>query len=97
MFTPEQYRAKAAKLNELAKTASNHDDAQELQRREHSLTALADNQQWMSEHPDQTVHAIEGEDVQTDASNPTVAIERWDDEGGAPSAPGPDATAQNNQ
>jgi hypothetical protein len=57
MFAPELYRAKAAENSELAKTANNPDDAREFQRRERSYTVLADNEQWVADHQDQTVHA----------------------------------------
>ncbi len=57
MFAPGQYRAKAAEYGELAKAASNSDDAREFQRRERSFIVLADNEQWLADHQDQTVHA----------------------------------------
>jgi len=57
MVTPALYRAKAAEYAELAKTASGPGEAREYQRRERSFTALADNEQWLADHPDQTVHA----------------------------------------
>lgn len=63
MFTPELYRAKAAEFTELAKTANSLDDAREFQRREHSLTVLADNEQWLADHYEQTVHAMEAAGV----------------------------------
>lgn len=58
MFTPEHFRAKAAECGELAKTANRQDDAREFQRREKSLTMLADNEQWLADHYEQTVHAM---------------------------------------
>ena len=59
MLAPELYRAKAAEYAELAKTANSPDDAREFQPREHSFTVLADNEQWLADHRDQTVHAID--------------------------------------
>ncbi len=59
MLTPELFRAKAAEYGELAKTASNPDAAREFQRRERSLAVLADNEQWLADHYDQTVHAMD--------------------------------------
>ena len=59
MFTPERFRAKAAEYGELAKTANSPDDAREFRRRERSLTVLADNEQWLADHQDQTVHAMD--------------------------------------
>ena len=55
MLTPERYRAKAAEYAELAKMASGPEEAREFQQREHSFTALADNEQWLVDHHDQTV------------------------------------------
>ena len=60
MFAPERYRAKAAEYRELAKTASGPEQARKFQQREHSYTVLADNEQWLADHHDQTVHAIDG-------------------------------------
>jgi hypothetical protein len=57
MFTPEHYRAKAAEYGELAKTANGPDEAREFQRHERNFTELADNEQWVADHRDQTVHA----------------------------------------
>ncbi len=59
MLAPELYRAKAAEYAELAKTANSLDDAREFQRRERSFTVLADNEQWLADHHDQTVHTID--------------------------------------
>jgi len=59
MFTPELYRAKAAEFTELARTANNVDAAREFQRREHAFTVLADNEQWLADHHEQTVPAME--------------------------------------
>ena len=59
MLAPELYRAKAAEYAELAKMANSPDDAREFQPREHSFTLLADNEQWLADHHDQTVHAVD--------------------------------------
>ena len=59
MDTPEQFREKAAEYAALAKTATGPDEAIEFQKLETSFTTLADNEQWMADHPDQTVHAEE--------------------------------------
>ncbi len=59
MFTPELFRAKAAEYGELARTANSSDDAREFQRRERSYSVLADNEQWLADHHDHTVHAID--------------------------------------
>ena len=59
MFAPEPYRAKAAEYAELARTATSPDGAREFQRHERSYTVLADNEQWLADHQDQTVHATD--------------------------------------
>ena len=57
MRAPELYRAKAAEYAELAKTANGPGETREFQRRERSFTVLADNEQWLADHHDQTVRA----------------------------------------
>jgi hypothetical protein len=52
MFTPEQYREKAAEYSELAKQANAPNEAREFQKREQSLTMLADNEQWLADNHD---------------------------------------------
>jgi hypothetical protein len=80
MRAPELYRAKAAENAALAKTANSPDDAREFQRRERSFTVLADNEQWLVDHHDQTVNAIDAGGVK-DATpiligGPVKAVER---------------------
>ena len=52
MFTPEQYRAKAAEYAELARQANTSDAVREFQTHERSLTMLADNKQWLADNDD---------------------------------------------
>jgi hypothetical protein len=59
MFTPKQYRAKAAEYAELVKTASNPNELREYQDLERSFTVLAENEQWMRDNYDKTVRATE--------------------------------------
>jgi hypothetical protein len=59
MFTAEQYRAKAAEYSELAKTANGPREFSEFQNLERSFTELANNEQWVTDHYDQTLHASE--------------------------------------
>jgi len=59
MFAPGSYRAKATEYGELAKTANSPGDAREFQRRKRSFVVLADNEQWLAGHQDQTVHAAD--------------------------------------
>ena len=55
MFTPELFRAKATECAELAKSAASPDAAREFVRREQSYAMLAENEQWLTDHPEQTV------------------------------------------
>ena len=59
MFTSQQYRAKAAEYTALVKTADNPEDVREFQRLERSFTMLADNEQWVADNREQTLHAGE--------------------------------------
>jgi hypothetical protein len=57
MFAPERYRAKAAEYTALAKAAAAPEKIREFEKRERTLTALADNEQWLADNHDKTVHA----------------------------------------
>jgi hypothetical protein len=57
MPTTEQFRATAAGYAELAETATSAEQAREFHKRNHDLTRLADNEQWMADNHDKTVHA----------------------------------------
>ena len=57
MFTAEQYRAKAAEYSELAKMADGPKEVREFANLERSFTELANNEQWVTDHQDQTLHA----------------------------------------
>lgn len=57
MFTPEQYRAKAREYAEWAKATINPKEAHELKMLEQTFTTLADNEQWLADNHDKTVHA----------------------------------------
>jgi hypothetical protein len=52
VFTPEQYRAKAAEYTELAKQGNTPDEVREFHTHEQSLTMLADNKQWLADNDD---------------------------------------------
>ena len=58
MFTPQQYRAKAAEYTDLVKTASNPAEALEFQTLEHSFT-VADNAQWLADNQSKIVRTAE--------------------------------------
>jgi hypothetical protein len=59
MFTPEQFRTKAAEYFRLAKTANSPNEAREYQKLERSFSVLADNEQWLIDNQDKTVHQME--------------------------------------
>ena len=59
MFTPQQYRAKAAEYTDLVKTASNPAEALEFQTLEQSFTVLADNAQWLADNQSKIIRAAE--------------------------------------
>jgi hypothetical protein len=59
MFTAKQYRDKAAEYKRLTATATTPDEKREYRNLEQRFTTLADNEEWMVEHRDQTVHAAE--------------------------------------
>lgn len=57
MFTPVQYRAKAAEYGELRKKTTNPDELREFQKLEQSYTLLADNEQWLANNHQKTIAA----------------------------------------
>jgi hypothetical protein len=69
MFTPRQYRAKADEYTELAKTAETPEAAQEFTELKQSFATLADNEQWLSDNYQQTIHAKADERPNEAAAN----------------------------
>jgi hypothetical protein len=61
VFRSEQYRAKAAEYAQLVKTARGPDEVREFQRLERSFSVLADNEQWVVDNKNQTLHSAERE------------------------------------
>lgn len=57
MFNPQQYRDKAAEYSERGKTANGSGETHEFERLEKSFIALADNEQWLSDNYQKTLHA----------------------------------------
>ena len=70
MCTAEQYRATATEYKERADRATAPDEKREFQDLERSFSTLADNEQWLSNNHDKTVHSRERSSVST-ASVPT--------------------------
>jgi hypothetical protein len=56
MFTLEQFRTKAAEYSRLLKTANSPNEVREYQNLERSFSVLADNEQWLLDNQDRTVH-----------------------------------------
>jgi hypothetical protein len=59
MCTSKQYRAKATEYKARADTAITLSEKREFQNLERSFSTLADNEQWLSNNYDKTVHALE--------------------------------------
>ena len=57
MFNPKQYRDKAAEFSERGKGASGPIETRAFEQLEKSFTALADNEQWLSDNHQNTVQA----------------------------------------
>jgi hypothetical protein len=59
MFTPQQYRAKAAEYSNLVKTSASPNEKREFQELEKSFSVLADNEQRLVDNYNKTMHAPE--------------------------------------
>jgi hypothetical protein len=59
MFTSEQYRAKAAEYAALAKATNSPIEVRQYQQLEQSYAILADNERWLADNYDKTLHASE--------------------------------------
>ena len=78
MFTPDEYRAKAVEYTGLAKSANSPEAARKFQKLEQSFNVLADNEQWLSDHDAETVHAAANANTDKLAStvnNLSLAVE----------------------
>ncbi len=58
MFTPEQFRTKAAEYSRLVKTANSPNEVREYQKLERSFAVLADNEQWLMDNQNKTVNQM---------------------------------------
>jgi hypothetical protein len=67
MFSPEQYRAKAAEYSELAAKTDSSNKAREFRNLECSYTMLADNEEWLKHNFDKMVHAPDKDRPEGDA------------------------------
>ncbi len=60
MFKPAQYRAKASEYCELANTSTGSEQKRDFQKLEQRFAVLADNEQWLADNYQNTVHAEQG-------------------------------------
>jgi hypothetical protein len=78
VFTPEQFRAKAAEFAELAKQEITPEEELEFQNRKRSFAMLADNEQWLTDNQDklaENLDEIVALPQQKGASEATLAAE----------------------
>ena len=54
MFTPKQYRAKAAQYTQLLKTTRSPAETREFRKLEQSYITLAENDEWLAENREKT-------------------------------------------
>jgi hypothetical protein len=54
MFTPKQYRAKAAQYTQLLTTTRSPAETREFRKLEQSYITLAENDEWLAENPEKT-------------------------------------------
>jgi len=57
MFTPKEYRAKAAEYGEMAKTTNIPEESRQFRKREQNFTVLANNEEWLADNFEKTLHA----------------------------------------
>src|ERR1700741_4074324 len=57
MFKPAQYRARASEYGELANTSTGSEQKRDFQKLEQRFAVLADNEQWLADNYQNTVHA----------------------------------------
>ena len=56
MFTPDKFRAKAAEYAERVKGSTVASETRDFQALEQRFTALANNEQWLADNYDKTLH-----------------------------------------
>ena len=63
MFKPAQYRAKAGEYGDLANTSSGLEQRRAFRKLEQRFAVLADNEQWLADNYQNTVHAEQARSV----------------------------------
>ena len=59
MFNAKQFRAKAAEFGGRIETSSTSDEKREYQQLQRKFAELADNEQWLADNHEQTLHAAD--------------------------------------
>ena len=67
MFNPKQFRDKAAEFFELGKAANSPDETRAFGQLERSFTALAENEQWLSDNHQKTIRTSDADVSMGDA------------------------------
>lgn len=63
MFNPKGYRDRAASYAQRSKTATTANEAREFEQKQKSFTLLANNEQWLADNHQKTIHAPAGRKV----------------------------------
>ena len=63
MFTPQQYRAKAAEYRKLLEGSRSPDETREFLNLEQTFTLLADNEEWLRRNAAKIVSAEQNDSV----------------------------------
>ncbi len=61
MFTPKEYRAKAAEYDKRARTTNIPEESRQFREREQSFTVLANNEDWLADNFEKALHASDPE------------------------------------
>ena len=61
MFNAKQFRAKAAEFGGRIETSSTSNERREYQQLQRKFAELADNEQWLADNHEQTLHAADKE------------------------------------
>ena len=65
MTTPSEYRTHADKYSELIKGTNKPNEIREFQKLEHTFTELAENEDWMVNNSNKTVHSEDATSTDT--------------------------------
>jgi hypothetical protein len=63
VFNPKGYRDRAASYAQRSKTATTANEAREFEQKQKSFTLLANNEQWLADNHQKTIHAPAGAEV----------------------------------